>query len=151
MCVLCVFFHRVFVSYSLFNFTFALCHHHRYYLLCYVAPHLILQLFSMVHHSLPCIVTACGALLVPCTNVTCCGVSSFTLCCYYLLWCVVPHFTLLFILVHHPHLVLLLLFTEVCCPSPCIATLSFHAFSKYSPHCVIVACCGLSFLALCYY
>jgi hypothetical protein len=57
--------------------------------------------------------------LSPYANVVCCDVLSLTLCCYYFLWCVVPHFTLLFIVVHHPCLALLLFFIMVFCPLPC--------------------------------
>jgi hypothetical protein len=214
-----------------FYFAFAPYHHHCCCLLCYVTPHLILQLFGMVHRSLLCIsVVWFGVSPSPCTPTTCCGVSSFTLHCYCLLWCitcalryhcyllwfnilicfallflwfftlclvlmlivvvhcpslcvviicygvlsltlhycllwfvtlalhcyyfllwyVIPQLALLLlIVVHHPRF-MLLLFIMLCHSSPCIATSSFHAFSRYSPH-YVVACCGLSLLTLCYY
>jgi hypothetical protein len=138
-------------------------------------PRLALLLLVMVHHYSPCIATTCGALLVPytiivvcygslsitlhyffvvlhplpCANATCCGVSSFALHCYHLLWCVVPHFTLLFIVVHHPHLALLLFFTGVCRPSPC--SIAPCCGASPSPY-VVATPCGSSFFTLrCYF
>ncbi len=97
MCFSC-FCSSYFVSYSSFYFAFAPCHHYCYCLMCYVTPHLTLQLFGMVHRSLPCVITTwCGVSpspcttifvvfhLLPCTNVACYGVSSFILR-YFLLW-----------------------------------------------------------------
>ncbi len=198
MCFLC-FCSLCFVFYYYYYFAFAPCHHCCCCLLCYVTPRLTLQLFGMVHRSLLCINVAwCGVSPSPYTPTTCCGVSSFTLhyyyllwcitcalschlllvvvchpllcttifvvfhsslcanaaccgalsfalCCYYLLWCVIPHFTLLLIMVCHLCFALLLLFTMVCHPSPCPTTACCGA--SPSPY-AIVDHCGLSFLTL---
>jgi hypothetical protein len=133
---------------------------HSYYLLWCVIFHLALLLLVVVHclclslslllvvvcHPLLCITIFEVFHLLFCINVACCGVLSLALCCYYLLWCVIPHFTLLLIVVCHPRLVLLLLFTMVCHPSPCPTTTCCGV--SPSPY-AIVDHCGLSFLALC--
>ncbi len=58
---------------------------------------------------------------------------SLTLCCYYLLWCIIPCFALLFVMVHRFHLALLLFIMVCCllpyyllwCIIPCLVLLSF--------------------------
>lgn len=109
---------------------------HCYCLVWCIVSHLALLLLIMVHH--PCLVVLlfiAVSHLSPCATTNCCGVSSFTLHCWYLLWCIT--FTL--------QCALLLLFIVVCCPSPyvviCCSSLSFALH-----YCL---CRSLSF-ALCY-
>jgi hypothetical protein len=117
-----------------------------------------LLLVVVFHLSLCIVIVCCDALLLfcttifvvlhpsPCANAAYYGALSLALCCYYLLWCVVPHFTLLFIVVCHLCLILLLLFTMVCHPSPCPTTT--YCGASPSPYAIVVHC-GLSFLTLC--
>lgn len=130
-------------------------------------PRLALS-FVIVHHPSPYIVacydvlfsfgttiTYCDVLPSPCTTNVCCGMSSLTLCCYYLLWCivftlhyyyllwyVVPYLALLlFIMVRHPLLCIVVdllwfIALAMCCcyffvvvyhPSPCDAIAYYSA------------------------
>ncbi len=138
-------------------------------------------LFVVVRHPLPCTATTCfGALLVPWTIiVVCCGSLSLALHYYFcdfspfalhyccLLWWVILCIVfLIFVMVCRPSFYIIaycgsspsLCLVAPCCgasPSPYVVVhcgSSFHAFSKYSPrYFVVLACCGLSLLALRYY
>jgi hypothetical protein len=106
----------------------------------------------MVHCSLLCIsVVWFGVSPLPCTPTTYCGVSSFTLHCYCLLWCIVCAlryhccllwfvilicFALLFLWFFTLHLVLMLL-TMVLCPSPCVVTICYGVLSLTLHYCLL--------------
>jgi hypothetical protein len=145
VCFLC------FVSYSFFNFAFAPCHHHCCCLMCYVAPCLTLQLFGMVHRSLFCInVVWCGVSPSPCTLAICCGVSSFALHRYYLLWsiaCALHYhcYLLWFVILCFALLFLwfftlcfaLMLLVVVHCPLPCVVTICYGMLSFILHYCLL--------------
>jgi hypothetical protein len=85
---------------------------------------------------------------LPCAINVCCGSSFVTLCCYCLLWCIVPCIVLLLAMVRHFHLALLL-FVMVHCPLPC-ATIACYGTSSFALCC----CCLLwfiTFVVRCYY
>jgi hypothetical protein len=85
--------------------------------LCHIAPCFALLLFNMVHFFTPCIVVAyCGVSPLPCgATVVCCDSSSFTLRYYCLLWCVIPCFALLLlVMVHRLHLVVCIVVAIYC-------------------------------------
>jgi hypothetical protein len=137
-------FYSLFFFCSIFCFAFAFYHHHCYNLLCYIAFRLVLLLFGVVCHSLSCIivvycgassslyvVVCCGVLPLPYVAiVVCCGSSSLALHYCYLLWCIVPHFALLLLVVVH-------------CPLS-----STIACVIYDPLLCVVTCCGVSFFTL---
>jgi hypothetical protein len=113
----------------------------------YYLPYVIIVYYG-ASLSFCAIITCCGALPLPCAIDVCCGSSSFTLCCYYLLWCIVPCLALLLVMVCRFHLALLL-FVMVYCPLPC-ATTTYCGESSFALCC----CCLLWFVTFamrCYY